>query len=148
MLVTARTNYSLGRDWPILPLWAAGVRNVTCPSRLWSPQVSFSLLIVLIAAANQGGVKFMVDFTAPVFWLFFLLTGIGLFVLRFRYPQLHGRSKCLFIRFCRSCSSGHARSCSIRSLLFTFENQAIRVAIYVMLSGVVVWLVARLKKFA
>jgi hypothetical protein len=35
-----------------------------------------------------------------------------------------------------------------RSLLFTFENQAIRVAIYVMLAGVVVWLVARLKKSA
>ena len=29
----------------------------------------------------------MVEFTAPVFWLFFLLTGIALFVLRQREPQ-------------------------------------------------------------
>ena len=29
----------------------------------------------------------MVEFTAPVFWIFFLLAGISLFVLRFREPQ-------------------------------------------------------------
>jgi basic amino acid/polyamine antiporter, APA family len=30
----------------------------------------------------------MVEFTAPVFWLFFLLTGLALFVLRRREPEL------------------------------------------------------------
>ncbi|WP_242072352.1 hypothetical protein [Microcoleus sp. FACHB-68] len=30
----------------------------------------------------------MVDYTAPVFWLFFLLTGVSLFVLRLREPAL------------------------------------------------------------
>ena len=29
----------------------------------------------------------MVEFTAPVFWIFFLLAGISLFVLRIREPQ-------------------------------------------------------------
>jgi amino acid transporter len=29
----------------------------------------------------------MVDYTAPVFWLFFLLTGISLFVLRAKEPD-------------------------------------------------------------
>jgi amino acid transporter len=29
----------------------------------------------------------MVEFTAPVFWLFFLLAGISLFVLRVREPE-------------------------------------------------------------
>jgi amino acid transporter len=28
----------------------------------------------------------MVEYTAPVFWLFFLLTGISLFILRRRHP--------------------------------------------------------------
>ena len=31
----------------------------------------------------------MVDFTAPVFWLFFLLVGVSLFILRFRDKQIH-----------------------------------------------------------
>jgi amino acid transporter len=30
----------------------------------------------------------MVDFTAPVFWLFFLLTAVALFVLRQKQPHL------------------------------------------------------------
>ena len=30
----------------------------------------------------------LVDGTAPVFWLFFLLTGVAVFVLRFVDPQL------------------------------------------------------------
>jgi amino acid transporter len=35
-----------------------------------------------------GGFKAMVEFTAPVFWLFFLLSGISLFVLRQREPDI------------------------------------------------------------
>ena len=37
-------------------------------------------------ATLGGGFKSMVEFTAPVFWVFFLLTGISLFVLRRRDP--------------------------------------------------------------
>ena len=29
----------------------------------------------------------MVEYTAPVFWLFFLLTGVSLFILRAREPE-------------------------------------------------------------
>ncbi|MFN7132520.1 MAG: amino acid permease, partial [Myxococcales bacterium] len=32
------------------------------------------------------GFETMVEYTAPVFWLFFLLTGLSLFVLRAREP--------------------------------------------------------------
>jgi amino acid transporter len=43
--------------------------------------------LVLLGAALGGGFKSMVEFTAPVFWLFFLLVGIALFVLRVREPD-------------------------------------------------------------
>jgi hypothetical protein len=33
-----------------------------------------------------------------------------------------------------------------RSLLFTLENQAVQAALYVMAAGVVVWIIARLRK--
>jgi amino acid transporter len=148
MLVTARTNYSLGNDWRIFAFMSRWNAKRDAPIVAMVTTSAISLLIVLTAAANQGGVKFMVDFTAPVFWLFFLLTGIGLFVLRFRYAQIARPFKVplypiLPIVFVATCAF-----LLYRSLLFTFENQAIRVAIYVMLSGVVVWLVARLKKSA
>jgi amino acid transporter len=56
-----------------------------------------------------GGFRAMVEFTAPVFWLFFLLTGISLFVLRRREP---GRARpykvplfpLLPLLFCASCA--------------------------------------------
>ena len=88
MLVTARTNYSLGKDWRIFAFMSHWNAERDAPIVAMLTTSVITLLIVLIAAANEGGVKFMVDFTAPVFWLFFLLTGIGLFVLRFRYPHL------------------------------------------------------------
>jgi amino acid transporter len=40
----------------------------------------------VVGTALGSGFQAMVEFTAPVFWLFFLLTGIALFVLRRREP--------------------------------------------------------------
>jgi APA family basic amino acid/polyamine antiporter len=148
MLVTARTNYSLGKDWRIFAFMSHWNAERDAPIVALLTTSIITLLIVLIAAANEGGVKFMVDFTAPVFWLFFLLTGIGLFVLRFRYPHIARPFKVPLYPILPIVFVGTCVFLLYRSLLFTFENQAIRVAIYVMLSGVVVWLVARLKKSA
>jgi amino acid transporter len=51
----------------------------------------------------------MVEFTAPVFWLFFLLSGIALFVLRRREPQRARPYRVplfplLPLLFCASCA--------------------------------------------
>ena len=148
MLVTARTNYSLGKDWRIFAFMSHWNAERDAPIVALLTTSVITLLIVLIAAANQGGVKFMVDFTAPVFWLFFLLTGIGLFVLRFRYPHVARPFKVPLYPILPIVFVGTCVFLLYRSLIFTFENQAIRVAIYVMLSGVVVWIIARLKKAA
>ncbi len=88
MIVGARTRYALGRDWPLLgPLGRWNARRGT-PANAMLAQCLMSLLLVGIGAAAGGGFKSMVEFTAPVFWLFFLLTGASLFVLRLREPQV------------------------------------------------------------
>ncbi len=51
-------------------------------------QNTAALLLVLLGAWTGSGFKAMVEFTAPVFWLFFLLTGLALFVLRTREPDV------------------------------------------------------------
>jgi amino acid transporter len=87
MIVGARTGYALGRDWRALG-WLSG----------WDPergtprvavllQCGAALALVALGSALGGGFRAMVEFTAPVFWLFFLLTGISLFVLRRREPD-------------------------------------------------------------
>ena len=46
-----------------------------------------AIALVLVGSATRpGGFEAMVAYTAPVFWLFFLLTGVSLFVLRRRDP--------------------------------------------------------------
>ena len=45
-----------------------------------------SLLLVGLAATAIDGFRTAVEYTAPVFWLFFLLVGLSLFVLRRRDP--------------------------------------------------------------
>jgi amino acid transporter len=68
------------------------------------------LVLVLIGATASlgGGFKAMVEFTAPVFWIFFLLSGISLFVLRQREPNTPRPFKVPFypvtpLLFCAVC---------------------------------------------
>ncbi|MFE8047175.1 APC family permease [Brenneria goodwinii] len=46
-----------------------------------------ALVLILVGAITREGFKAMVDYTAPVFWGFLLLTGIAVFVLRWRRPE-------------------------------------------------------------
>ena len=89
MIVGARTNYALGRDWPIFGRLGEWDERRAAPIVALYVQSAAALVLVLVGAtaALGGGFKAMVEFTAPVFWLFFLLTGISLFVLRQRDPQ-------------------------------------------------------------
>ena len=87
MIVGARTNYAVGRDWPLLSAlgrWDGG-RGV--PLNALLAQSAFALALILLGVAARGGFQTMVDYTAPVFWTFFLLCTIALIVLRVREPQ-------------------------------------------------------------
>ncbi len=109
MIVGARTSYAMGRDWPALrklALWD-GQRG-TPVNAMWAQSVA-ALLLVLLGAWTGSGFKAMVEFTAPVFWLFFLLSGLALFVLRRREPLAARPFKVplyplLPLVFCASCA--------------------------------------------
>ena len=81
----ARTNYALGRDFAlfgVLGKWHAR----GAPVNALLLQGAIALLLVLLASFTPDGFQTMVAYTAPAFWLFFLLTGISLFVLRRQPP--------------------------------------------------------------
>jgi len=146
LLVSARTNYSLGNDWPIFGFMGRWDSRRDVPTAALLVTGGLSLVLVLLGAMNQSGIKFMVDFTAPVFWFFFLLTGISLFVLRRRAPDaprpfrvpLYPVVPLAFVATCAFLL--------YKSLEFTLENKAIQVALYVMAAGAVVWMLARWRK--
>jgi basic amino acid/polyamine antiporter, APA family len=84
----ARTNYALGRDFAMfkyLGQWK--LRGDTPANALLVQGVIALALVVLGTGVARGGVQTMVDYTAPVFWFFFLMTGVALFILRRRSPE-------------------------------------------------------------
>jgi amino acid transporter len=88
MIVGARTNFAVGRDWPLLSRLGQWDDGRGTPVAALTLQCVAALVLVAIGMLAGGGFKAMVEFTAPVFWLFFLLSGISLFVLRVREPDV------------------------------------------------------------
>ncbi len=146
MIVGARTNYALGRDWPIVAFMSTWDGGRNAPVKAFLVQGAIALALVALAAFEKSGVAAMVDFTAPVFWFFFMLTGIALIVLRFRRPNaqrpflvpLYPIVPILFIANCAWLFWS--------SVSFAQSQKAVSVAFYVMGAGFVAWLIARRKK--
>ncbi|MES3019971.1 MAG: amino acid permease [Pseudomonadota bacterium] len=87
IIVGARSSYAAGRDWPALAHLGVWDERRGTPVNALRVQCAAALVLVLAGAWSGSGFKSMVEFTAPVFWLFFLLSGVSLFVLRARDPH-------------------------------------------------------------
>ncbi|HEX6363152.1 MAG TPA: amino acid permease, partial [Albitalea sp.] len=86
MIVGARTAFAAGRDWPPLARLGHWDARRDTPATAMLVQGVVAVLLVGIGRLTGGGFNAMVEFTAPVFWLFFLLAGFSLIVLRRREP--------------------------------------------------------------
>lgn len=84
----ARTNFALGRDTSLFSSLGVWDDDADTPVNALWVQCGVALALVGVGAATRQGFQSMVDYTAPVFWLFFLATGIALFVLRRREPDV------------------------------------------------------------
>jgi basic amino acid/polyamine antiporter, APA family len=82
----ARTNYALGRDFVIFRALGRWNETASAPVNALLLQGAISLALVGLASLTPDGFQTMVGYTAPAFWLFFLLTGISLFLLRRQAP--------------------------------------------------------------
>ncbi|HXF67755.1 MAG TPA: APC family permease [Burkholderiales bacterium] len=78
----ARTNYALGRDFVIFRALGRWNERSSAPVNALLAQGAISLALVALASFTPDGFQTMVAYTAPAFWLFFMLTGISLFLLR------------------------------------------------------------------
>lgn len=85
IITGARTNYALGRDFPMFRFLGRWRPYAETPANALMVQGAISLALVAFGALYKG-FETMVNYTAPVFWLFFLLAGLSLIVLRQRHP--------------------------------------------------------------
>jgi len=84
----ARTNYALGRDFPVFAPLGRWNEQADAPINAFIVQGVIALALVGLGMWTREGIKTIVDYTAPIFWIFFLLVGISLFVLRRKEPDV------------------------------------------------------------
>lgn len=85
----ARTNQALGRDFRFFSFMAKWKSNSSTPVNALIVQGAVATGLIVIGSFARSGFQSMVDFTAPIFWLFILCTGLSLFVLRHKEPNVH-----------------------------------------------------------
>jgi amino acid transporter len=86
----ARTNYAMGRDFAAFRILGAWRERGSTPAYALLVQGAITLILVALSAATPDGFSAMVAYTAPVFWTFFLLTGLTIFVFRRRHAGRAG----------------------------------------------------------
>lgn len=82
IITGARCTHALGRDFPLFRFLGRWDGRVQAPRNALMVQAAIVLVLIGFGAGTRSGFATVVEFTAPVFWLFFLLTGVALFRLR------------------------------------------------------------------
>jgi APA family basic amino acid/polyamine antiporter len=82
----ARSSYAVGRDFGALGFLGRWHPITRTPVNALLTQGVMALALVGLGGLTRSGFETMVEYTAPVFWLFLCLTGVALFVLRRRDP--------------------------------------------------------------
>ncbi|MDJ0744557.1 MAG: APC family permease [Xenococcaceae cyanobacterium MO_167.B27] len=104
----ARTNYALGQDWKLLGWLGRWDERTQTPLNALILQGTIALALILLGTLTRSGFATMVEYTAPVFWFFLLLTTLSLFVLRTNEPEV-SRAFCVPLYpltpllFCATC---------------------------------------------
>ncbi len=141
----ARTNFALGRDFALFGYLGRWRVHGDTPANALLVQGAIALALVLLGTGlARGGVQTMVDYTAPVFWFFFLMTGVALFILRRQKPDSPDPFRVPFypvtpLLFCATCAY-----MLYSSLTFTGPGAALGVAIVA--AGLPVLLIASRKQ--
>jgi basic amino acid/polyamine antiporter, APA family len=90
----ARTNFAMGRDYPLFRKLGDWREKGSTPANALILQGAITLVLIVAAAMTaRDGFDAMVAYTAPVFWTFFLLTGLVLFVHRLREKRMTANFK-------------------------------------------------------
>lgn len=92
IITGARTNYALGRDFSLLRFLGRWNKTTNAPINALLLQGMIALALVGLGSFTQEAVSTMVDYTAPVFWFFILLTTGSLFIFRRNSDDRHEQS--------------------------------------------------------
>ena len=146
MIVGARSNYSVAQDWSALRFMGQWQGERHTPIVGFIVQAAIAVALIAFGAMEKDGFSTMVEFTAPVFWFFFMLSGIALLVLRHRDP---GRARPFRVPLYPVLPVLFIATCAYllySSITYAQSRHASYVALVVMISGAVVLLGLRLRR--
>lgn len=83
----ARGIYALGRDFTVFKKLGRWNARSLAPVNALLVQGTIALILIGLGSVTRKGFSTMVEYTAPAFWLFFLLSALSLFVFRMRHPK-------------------------------------------------------------
>ncbi|CAN5255838.1 amino acid permease [soil metagenome] len=144
IITGARSAYAWGRDFPLLSFLGRWRDDSGTPANALLVQGAIAFLLVAFGALGtqaRTGFETMVEYTAPVFWFFFLLVGISVFVLRRKDPERPRPFRVPLypitpILFCLVCAY------MLRSSL-AYTGKGALAGVAVLLAGVPILLLAR-----
>ena len=148
----ARTNFAMGRDYPLFAKLGNWRESGSTPANALILQGAIALVLIAAAALTaKDGFDAMVAYTAPVFWTFFLLTGITLFIFRLEKKAVEGFKvpfhPVIPIIFCAMCGF-----MLWKALAYVFNPQygpkfgnLVLAGLLVMLAGIPLYWIARKK---
>ncbi len=142
----ARTNYALGRDFALFARLGSWRESGSTPGNALLLQGVIALALVLIASFTPDGFSAMVAYTAPVFWTFFLLTGLTLFIFRKRGGDTPAFRVPLYpvvpLAFCAMCA--YMLYSSVNYVRFAVQFGApVLAGLIIMFAGIPLYFLAR-----
>jgi amino acid transporter len=143
----ARTTWALGRDFGRFTRLGAWREAGSTPANALLLQGVVTLALVAASSVTPDGFTAMVAYTSPVFWTFFLLTGVTLFVFRSRKGEAPAFKVPLHpfvtLAFCAMCA--YMLWSSINYIRFAVEfGVAVLAGLAVMAAGIpLYWLVRK-----
>ncbi len=144
ILTGARTNYALGQDFSLFRSLGQWRETTQTPVNALLVQSAIALGLVLLGTLTRSGFETMVDYTAPVFWFFLLLTALSLFILRQKEPTVDRPFRVPLYPLTPLLFCGTAAYMLYASLRYTSLGALVGVA--VLLAGLPILLLMRFRK--
>ena len=144
ILTGARCNYALAGDFRLFRWLGYWNSRANVPLTALLAQGVVALLLVGLGGLARRGFETMVEYVSPMFWLFFLLTGLSLFVLRRRQPAQPRPFRVPWypwtpLVFCLSC-------CYLLYSSLVYTGVGALVGVLVLMAGLpMLWLAHRLE---
>ncbi len=143
MVVGARSNFALGRDWLTLRRLGQWNADTASPRAALGLQALIAMGLIALGTQEADGFAAMVEFTAPVFWGFLLLVSVSVMWLRRKDAQTPRPFRLPLYPLLPLIFGAACAWLAYSSITYAISRKAIDVSLWLMASGLLAWLLIR-----